>query len=407
MKHTRKLPPCDLCDVPAMENWLSDQAKKGLLLDGRCRSFSRLRFLKGEPADIRFRLEPNPDKNSAPSPNMREAYEEAGWEFVITLEKLFFVWKSTRPDAEELHTDPIIQSEDYRRIYKRLAREAITSVIGTVIILAIILAPFFLSSYHTYRFLINPFQPLILMMWFIACGRVILRLQTVRRLKQRLSQGIGAEHKKDYRRGNGLHLIMQRLQTVGLAFVLVVGVLMLTSQWRRTISHIDRPLPFLPLDVIEQSDDFSWPAQELPYKRVNAWNNVTHIWSLLVPVYYDFHQQGDAQDRTWTYSAGTYWPQADTEYYQVAFSIFSNSFFEDLVGENLSKKYTVTELSHPEFDRVVYATRNDFSRLFALRGKQIVIIRYHGDADLSQRLDALAEALEAGKHDSYLPVLSP
>ena len=81
MKKRYKFTPCSIYDVPAMETWLSDLAQQGMHLrkTGRC-IFS---FQKGETSDTKYRLEPIPkDWGCEPDDDMKEAYAQAGWEFV-------------------------------------------------------------------------------------------------------------------------------------------------------------------------------------------------------------------------------------------------------------------------------------------------------------------------------------
>lgn len=123
MKQYYKRPSFDFYDAVAMECWLSDLAQKGLFLEGT--SLAWFRFAKGEPSDIRYRVEPVISENKEPSEEMISTYNEAGWDFVVGLNGLFFIWKSTRADTMELHTDPIVQSETYRRLCKKLTHTAV------------------------------------------------------------------------------------------------------------------------------------------------------------------------------------------------------------------------------------------------------------------------------------------
>lgn len=114
MKYSYKRPFFDFYDTVAFECWLSDMARKGLIYEGN--NLAYFRFLNTEPQNIRYRVEPTINDATAPTEEMISAYEEAGWEFVAHQGNLFFIWKSIRADATELHTDPIVQSESYRRL---------------------------------------------------------------------------------------------------------------------------------------------------------------------------------------------------------------------------------------------------------------------------------------------------
>ena len=99
----RDVPPCSTYDIPGMEEWLSRQAARGRELTDWCN------FRNAPSRDCRFALEPAEKGQYKPTEEQREAYGEAGWEFVCS-SSLFLVWRSTRPDAMPLRTDPTADS---------------------------------------------------------------------------------------------------------------------------------------------------------------------------------------------------------------------------------------------------------------------------------------------------------
>ena len=109
----RDQPPCSEYDIPAMEAWLSQQAAEGRELTDWCR------FRQAEPQDCQFALEPAEKGQYKPTEEQREAYGDAGWAFVCS-SRLFLVWRSTRPDAAPLRTDPTADSWAYGRLWKRV-----------------------------------------------------------------------------------------------------------------------------------------------------------------------------------------------------------------------------------------------------------------------------------------------
>lgn len=104
MKYCYKRPTFDFYDTVAMECWLSDMAKKGLLYEGN--NLASFRFSKAKPQDICYRVEPTVNDDVMPSDEMLSDYADAGWAFAAHQGKQFFIWKSTRLDATELHTGP-------------------------------------------------------------------------------------------------------------------------------------------------------------------------------------------------------------------------------------------------------------------------------------------------------------
>ena len=109
----RDVPPCSEYDIPAMEKWLAQQAARGRELKDWCR------FRDAEPRVCQFALEPAEKGQYKPAEEQREAYGDAGWEFACS-SSLFLVWRSTRPDAVPLRTDPSADSWAYGRLWKRV-----------------------------------------------------------------------------------------------------------------------------------------------------------------------------------------------------------------------------------------------------------------------------------------------
>ena len=61
----KRLLPCSVYDIPAMEGWLSEQARQGRLLTGFWGGYAA-DFEKGEPRSETYRLEPG---DGTPRPN--------------------------------------------------------------------------------------------------------------------------------------------------------------------------------------------------------------------------------------------------------------------------------------------------------------------------------------------------
>ena len=69
MKTVYRLPPCPSFDIEATESWLYDMSRKGLHLSGEGFFAGVAIFDRGEPADIRYRLEAAPEDTGMLSAN--------------------------------------------------------------------------------------------------------------------------------------------------------------------------------------------------------------------------------------------------------------------------------------------------------------------------------------------------
>lgn len=393
MKYRYKRPAFDFYDTVALECWLSDMAKKGLLYDGN--NLVYFRFLKTTPQDICYRVEPTINDEVIPSNDMLSDYAAAGWEFVAHQGNLFFIWKSTRPDATELHTDPIVQSESYRRLCKKLSRTAIGTGLCVIALFAILLGGFLVSDRPVTLFLVSPLYIFLAISELFVVAQVVKQARSALRIKKMLADGFSLSHKKDYRKEYCGYRIMNVLSLLFSIAILVTALLTLTTDWTKSIVDVTKPLPYLSLDLIEQSDEFAWAEPSYIFDSEYDYNNyASYSWTPLVPEHYEIHQKGADQSSKWPDGSGYYSPSASTEYYRLAFSAFAPALFDELMELHLWEgDYTIYE---PDaFDRTVIAYDEQYSaaHLFVHSGAQVIYIRYQGYADLGERLELLANVL--------------
>lgn len=396
MKYCYKRPTFDFYDTVAMECWLSDMAKRGLLYTGN--NLAYFRFLKAEPQNICYRVEPTTNDEMTPSDDMLSAYTDAGWEFVAHQGNQFFIWKSTRPDATELHTDPIVQSESYRRLCKKLTCSAVGTGLCVVVIFAMILGGFLVSDRPVTLFLTSPLYIFLAVSEFFIVVQVVQQARSALRIKKMLSDGFSLSHKKDYNKEYRVYRIMNVLSLLFSIAILVTALLTLTTDWRKSTVDVTEPLPYLSLDLIEQSKEFDW-AEPYPIYQSNVdYNNfVDFTWTLLVPEYYKIHQVGAEQSHMWSDDSGYYKPSATTEYYRLTFSAFAPALLNELMDLHLLEGETYTITEPDAFDRTVLAVNEEYSmsHLFVQWRNQVIYIRYQGYADLDERLELLANVLSS------------
>lgn len=394
MKQCYKRPSFDFYDAIAMECWLSDLAQQGLILEGT--SLAWFRFAKGVPSDIRYRVEPTINENKQPSEEMISTYKEAGWDFVVGLNGLFFIWKSTRADAMELHTDPIVQSESYRRLCKKLTHAALGTSLCVIVIFAIIIGGFLVSDRPVTLFLASPIYLFLAVSELFVVAQVVKQARSALRLKKMLADGFSLSHQKDYRKQYRSYKIIRVLSLLFSIAILATAVLTLTTDWRKSTVDVEQPLPYLSLDLIEQSEEFAWAEPALMFDSDIDYNNyVDYTWTPLVPEHYEIRQEGAAQSHKWPDGSGYYTPKATTEYYRLTFSSFAPALFDELMDRYLweYEEYTIGELD--AFDRTVIAQdkKHSMTHLFVQCDNQVIYIRYQGYADLSERLELLSKVL--------------
>ena len=394
MKQCYKRPSFDFYDTVAMECWLSDLAQQGLILEGT--SLAWFRFAKGVPSDIRYRVEPTISENKQPSEEMISTYKEAGWDFVVGLNGLFFIWKSIRADTMELHTDLIVQSESYRRLCKKLTHAALGTSLCVLGIFAIIIGGFLVSDRPVTLFLASPLYLFLAVSELFVVAQVVQQARSALRIKKMLADGFSLSHQKDYRKQYRSYKIISGLSLLFSMAILATAVLTLITDWRKSTVDVEQPLPYLSLDLIEQSEEFAWAEPAFVFDSDIDYNNyVDYTWTPLVPEHYEIRQEGAAQSHKWPDGSGYYTPKATTEYYRLTFSSFAPALFDELMDQYLweYEEYTIGELD--AFDRTVIAQdkKHSITHLFVQCGNQVIYIRYQGYADLRERLELLSKAL--------------
>lgn len=101
-----KIPvPCSIYDIRGIQEWLDEMALKGLFLKEVNRRFDRAVFELGDPAPVRYRLDPVTRKG--PEDDERIAlYAQAGWDYVDRVARWYYIFSCADPEAPELYNDP-------------------------------------------------------------------------------------------------------------------------------------------------------------------------------------------------------------------------------------------------------------------------------------------------------------
>ena len=258
------------------------------------------------------------------------------------------------------------------------------------------LAVFFVSDRPVTLFLTSPLYILLAVSELFIIAQVVQQAKSALRIKKMLADGFSLTHKKDYHKEYRVYRMMNVLSLLLSIAILVTALLTLTTDWRKSTVDVTEPLPYLPLDLIEQSEDFAWAEPAFKFDSDFDYNNyVDYSWTPLVPKHYEIRQKGAKQSHKWPDGSGYYSPSASTEYYRLAFSTFAPALFDELMELHLWKNEEYTIYEPDAFDRTVLAVNEEYSMsyLFVQWGNQVIYIRYQGYANLGERLELLANAL--------------
>ena len=238
-RRTYRLPPCPAYDVEGTESWLSDMAREGLHLapDGFLLGFAA--FERGAPAQVRYRLAASlrqpgllDESGGGPDPEAVELGREMGWEYVARRGD-FYLYRTARPGARELNTDPAVQAIALREVRRRRRGAAL----GPLFWLALCL--FALSRAGLLRSIIlagTGFSLLAAALALWALGDSLGEAVRLGRLEKKLRAGQPPDHRKDWRKSAAFHRGKGLVQLA--AVLLWVG--MLLHGWSLSVLEEDR-----------------------------------------------------------------------------------------------------------------------------------------------------------------------
>lgn len=241
-KYTYHLPPCPDYDVEGIESWLGDMAADGLFLsrDGFFVGFAI--FEKGTPRVMRYRLDAAPKKASffsddtGPDEETASLSEACGWEYV-TAHGQFLIYRTSDPEAPELHTDPQVQALVINQIRRRERGSIVTSLIW------LFLYPLLWMRGEWLLTMMNAGTWFILYGVLLATGLftgAIAKAVHLRRLRNRLSRGEPLDHHKKWRRQAARHHFFSLLSIIGC----LTWIVILLCLWSRQMDGAGK----IPLD---------------------------------------------------------------------------------------------------------------------------------------------------------------
>ena len=221
-----------------MESWLQDMAQEGLFLKKEGIGWGLIRFERGEPRNMQYRLfsgwqEPTlrtiwKNRNVPPSREEQDFHASYGWHYVAQ-RGLFYIYAREEEDGREMHTDPAVQAIDIGAVSKWIQWSERFFAVVTVLVLGVLfflmagIGDFFFFLAEAFGFLV--YSALLLAVGFVCTVRKLLHL---RRLRQKLQAGECLDHHKPWRKG----AVGYRVRSV--LFVVVLALYFLLSMVYRS-----------------------------------------------------------------------------------------------------------------------------------------------------------------------------
>ena len=383
-KYMRLIP----IDMDHFEGWLESMAQKGLFFE---RTWAMgIVFRRGEPADLRYRLDPAGDLWTQEN---RDYCKALGWEYVGNLGKYFDLYVNRDPEAPELHTDPVVQSYALEQVAKRARRTCILLTALTLVMLAASLLPFFLLSAPTLTWLVeSPTSGnlFVILLDLLSTAMTIQAYLSFFRLRRRLEEGVPPRRDGSWKSTVRWHRVLNGT-ILALAVVYATVLVVTTSRsWEGQLDGLNKPVPALSLTELEGNPNLE-PLVDGRWTDGQDRNNyVSFTCTPVAPEQYEIIQElTDGED---------YEPRLVTRWYRLSLPFLASPLLDELIYQYTAynyfpDEYDVEEVNLPGFDRAVLATDTQWpgQRLFLQKDNVVVYLSYSGNQDLTSRPELLEE----------------
>ena len=388
-KLVQKIRINDYWDIVEHESWYTHMALQGLFLKKKGVFFTY--FEQQASQKMKYRIEVS---KKALSDEQIDFYESAGWQYV-THYNYFHVFSSPAElNAPEIHTDPTEQANTLKDLNRMLMFNWILTIIAGMIYLGMAWAIFFLDGTPVRQLVQGSttsqlFLPIFMFLIMLQTAQAAL---SIRRLKKNLQSGIPLQHditwqKKSWKQ-QAWHILYFSLAIIGCS----LSFSQLYVMDYGTLAEEDARFPSINLAEIEQNEQLirgnDW------FKGKDYHNMYSTGWNPFTKTQYTVEQTGVVPNRQWADGSGDYEPSIETEFYEVRFEILTQPLANDLM-----KWYAFTEeqpyanVADARFDQLY--TREDYPKVevAAVKDKQVVYVRYFGEAKLTDVVEQVAHFL--------------
>ena len=278
-KSVRRWIPVSLYEIAGIESWLSDLSAQGLALERFGLYFAY--FRRTESCKMIYRLELLPRPMEEPDDEMLDFYLHNGWEYVTTLNRLFWVFRAL-PGTAEIHTDAVAQGYAYDKLSRKLKQSAIVVFAAFLLIAAMIAGIYLFSEWPVLQLVEDSIalnQFLLLLVELAAVIQAFRIYRAIRHLVRRLKSGLPMEHYGNYRRGRNVHVAASVMLSAAVIASMFFPIWGMKKNWEMPLSEVSSPLPLLPLDMVEKSPLFAYRSSLFQGKDHD--NFVRYEWSVL------------------------------------------------------------------------------------------------------------------------------
>lgn len=375
----KRLIPVNMYDITTMEQWFTQMGEEGLIL----KSFSGRKavFQDDYCQKIKYKIIPTVYDEDAPPREMKELFEDEGWHYVATYQKLLFVFSN---DSEYPKPIPFSREEE-RAIYEELRRKKQRSVIFSM------LALLFLMGMQLF---------LLYLKWDdYALGKTYD--SGVVYILVFLTNLIAA--KREYRSNI---LIKRKLESFDLSEE-IDSPFMPTTKWFRVeflLTGLMFVFMFAPLISAMRNSTAAIAEKDIPFSYVSLeeletadpnreyYNDFTYVdtkTSVLVPVQYELEQDGNA-----IYESDGIRERDEVHlslsYYETRYRFLGNQLLQRLMEYD-----DVIKIEQEGLDQAWLDEKSEYKKIFLLKDNRILVIKYRGHVDIPSHLKDFSKTLQS------------
>lgn len=396
-KSVYKLTPVSDYDIQGLESWLQDMALRGLYLKKYRPLFCT--FTPGPARKTRYRIEPYRRFLDDDLPaDMLELYEEYGWECVGDVNREMLIFSTQDEKAPELHTDPAIQGERWKKLYKKARRGTIVTPLLTLLVVLCVGIQLFGHGTPITNLITSVSLPLVLLCvcLLVSLPSVFAKKRDLELILRQLEDGVPLEHRAPYPKRNLLSPVYFAAVTIlWVALILGQYILPLTGGKLQALSALD-DFPLLSLSQVEGENFTPYTMASDGYVDYANFARQEHY--LLCWNSWEAVQTGEwDEDGTWN--------RMEVRWYDLPAPL---SFLaQPIAKEQLERSmdldediwwradpseggtWRVTQYPDAGADYLALARREGtpFQTAAAALGSKVVLVQYTGRGDLADHLD--------------------
>lgn len=403
MKRVYKLTPVSLYDIRGVESWLEDMAKRGLMLKKLRPTFST--FEKGPAQALRYRVEPFKRSMDTEVPQaMVDLYQDFGWTLVCAPQDLL-VFSTQDPDAPEPHSDPELQGQLWKKLYRSRRWNFFFGLVMTLVLLIGVPCALFHKGTPILTLLTTnaPILIVYLIFFLVELPGLWADARRLALIVQQLEEGVPLDHRTAYPRRRWSEIATLAATILLLAVLIAVQyVLPLTGGGIRPPEDLTA-FPALSLTELEGEElQFHGYSQERyidgEWRTVNYSNFCEQHHYLFCWNQWEVVQTGDIEPDGWR--------RMEINWYDLPLSPLSAPLARELLDSAMELDRDIWWTGNsgaawsveyfPEAGFLAVASREDggFHIAAAALGSKAVVVQYTGQGDLAEHLDEIMDMVK-------------